>query len=60
MIIFEGRKYSNPTQQLMKESLGVAEHNFGMLDRFTREKPNANMITYESIIMSKTNKTSEW
>ena len=59
MIIFEDRKYSNPTQQLMKESLSVAEHNFGMLDRFTREKPNAN-ITYQSIIMSKTNKTSEW
>jgi len=31
-----------------------------MLDRLIREKPNANMITYESIIMNATNKTSLW
>ena len=46
----------------MKETVSVsttnsiAERNFGMLDRFIREKPNANMITYESIIMNKTSK----
>ena len=28
-----------------------------MLDRFIREKPNVNMITYESLIM---NEDSEW
>ena len=38
----------------------ITEGNFGMLDRFIREKPNANMITYESIIMNRTNKTPEW
>ena len=31
-----------------------------MLDRLIREKPNANMITLESIIMNQTNRTSEW
>ena len=31
-----------------------------MLDRFIREKPNANIITYESVIMDGTNKTPEW
>ena len=59
-------KYSNPSQQLMKETVSVsttnsiAGRNFGMLDGFIREKPNANMTTYESIIMNKTNKTPEW
>ena len=62
----EDGKYSSPSQQLMKETVSVsttnsiAEHNFGMIDRFIREKPNANMITYESIIMNRTNKTPEW
>ena len=62
----EDGKYSNPSQQLLKETVSVsttnsiAERNFGMLDRFIREKPNANMITYESIIMNRTNKTPEW
>ena len=61
----EDGKYSNPSQQLMKETVSVsttnsiAERNFGMLDRFIREKPNANMITYESIIMNRTKKTPE-
>ena len=31
-----------------------------MLDRLIREKPNANMITYEAIIMNRSNKTAEW
>ena len=59
-------KYSNLDQQLMKETVGVsatisiAERNFWMLDRFIREKPNANMITYGSMIMSRTNKTPKW
>ena len=61
----EDGKYSNPSQQLLKETVSVsttnsiAERNFGMLDRFIREKPNANMITYESIIMNRTKKTPE-
>ena len=48
-------KYSNPSQ-----TNSIAERNFGILDMFTREKPNANMITYELIIMKRTNKTPEW
>ena len=62
----ENGKYYNPSQQIMKETVSVsttnsiAERNFGMLDRFIREKPNANMINYESIIMNKTSKTPEW
>ena len=62
----ENGKCYNPSQQIMKETVSVsttnsiAERNFGMLDRFIREKPNANMITYESIIMNKTSKTPEW
>ena len=62
----EDEKFSNQSQQLMKETVSasttnsIAERNFGMLDRFIREKPNANMITYESKIMNRTNKTPEW
>ena len=62
----EDEKFSNESQQLMKETVSasttnsIAERNFGMLDRFIREKPNDNMITYESKIMNRTNKTSEW
>ena len=50
----------------MKETVSVsttnsiAERNFGMLDRFIKEKPNANMITYVSIIINRTNKIPEW
>ena len=60
----EDVKYSNPSHQLMKKTAGVSttstivERNFGMLDRFIK-KTNRN-ITYESIIMSRTNKTPEW
>ena len=59
----EDGKYFNPSLQLMKETVSVittnsiAERNLRMLDRFMREKPNANMVTYESIIMNRTNKT---
>ena len=55
----EVREYSNPSQQLIKETVSVsttnsiAERNFGMLDRFIGKIPNANMITYESIIMNR-------
>ena len=47
----QGGNYSDPSQQLMKETVSIsttnsiAEHNFGMLDRFIRDKPNTNMIT---------------
>ena len=58
-------KYANPCEQLYKETVSVstansiAERNFGMLDRLIREKTNVNMITYEAIIMNRSNKTSK-
>ena len=61
----ENGKYFNPSQQLIKKTVSVsttnsiAERNFGMLDRFIKEKPNANMITYVSIIINRTNKIPE-
>ena len=62
----EGGKYDNPDSTLKTQTVSVnttnniAERNFGMLDRLIREKPNANLITYESIIMCRTNNMSEW
>ena len=59
-------KYANPCEQLYKEAVIVsttniiAERNFGMLDRFIREKPHANMVACEAIIMNRSKKTSEW
>ena len=47
-------------QKKNNKTNSIAGRNFGMLDWFIREKPNANMTTYESIIMNKTNKTPEW
>ena len=60
------RPSSNPSQQLMKETVSVsttnsiAERNFRMLNSFNFEKSNVNMITYESITMKRTNKNPEW
>ena len=58
----EDEKYSNPDGKYSNPSQtnSIAERNFGILDMFTREKPNPNMITYELIIMKRTNKTPEW
>ena len=59
-------KYANPCEQLYKETVSVsttnsiAERKFGMLDRLISEKLNANIMTYEAIIMNRTNKTSKW
>ena len=59
-------KYANPCEQLYKEAVIVsttniiAERNFGMLGRFIREKPHANMVACEAIIMNRSKKTSEW
>ena len=53
----EGEKYDTESDELRTETNSVmttntlAERNFGMLDRLIREKLNANMITYEAIIM---------
>ena len=66
MTILKMDKYANPCEQLYKETVSVSttnsitERNFGMLDKLIIERPNANMITYEAIIMNRINKTSEW
>ena len=66
MAILIYAKYSNPRQLLIKNTInvsttnGIAERNFGILDRFVRETPNANMATYESVIMNRSNKTTKW
>ena len=58
----EDEKYSNPDGKYSNPSQtnSIAERNFGILDMFTRETPDANMITDELIIMKRTNKTPEW
>ena len=62
----EDGKYSNPRQQFMRKTASVgttnsiAERNSGMHDKFMSEKPNAKMITFESLIKNRTNKTPEW
>ena len=59
-------KYVDLYEQLYKETVSVsttnsiAERKFGMLDRLISEKLNANIMTYEAIIMNRTNKTSKW
>ena len=60
----KGGKYDDCSEDLRKVSTSVlktnavSERDFGMLDRLIREKPNANQITLEAIIMTQTNKTS--
>ena len=62
----KGGKYDQPSDTLIQESESTpnenvfTESNFGCLDRLMREKPNANEITLESIIMCKSNKTCQW
>eukprot|EP00117_Sycon_ciliatum_P048351 scpid60247/ scgid34434/ len=38
----------------------LSEHDFGQLDRFLREKPNATTLAIESMIMLANNKTMSW
>jgi len=38
----------------------VVERDFANLDRLTREKPNANTITLERMILFTNNKTLHW
>ncbi|MCH2377670.1 MAG: hypothetical protein MK231_04815, partial [Pelagibacterales bacterium] len=59
-------KYDKPSSALIAQSESVPntnvypESNFGCLDRLIREKPNANEITLEAIIMCKSNNTQQW
>ena len=59
-------KYDKPSSALIAQSESVPntnvypESNFGCLDRLIKEKPNANEITLEAIIMCKSNNTQQW
>ena len=61
-----GGKFSQPSAEQIEEVESCPttnvfpESNFGILDRLMREKPNANEITYESVIMCKSNRMSQW
>ena len=61
----KGGKYDHQSNTLIVESESTPnenvfrESNFGCLDRLMKEKPNANEITLESIIVCKSNKT-QW
>ena len=62
----EGGKYDNPSESLRNESVSTPNANtnpetdFGFLDRLKIMKPNSNDITYEAIIMCRSNKMSSW
>ena len=62
----KGGKYDKPSNDLFEQCASApnenvfTESNFGCLDRLMREKPNANDITLESIIMCKSNKMISW
>ena len=62
----DGGKYDKPEQELIAESATVPNANtnpetdFGFLDRLKIMKPHSNDITYEAIIMCRTNKMSAW
>ena len=62
----KGGKFDQPSHELIEELESCPnenvfpESNFGVLDRLMREKPNANEITIESIVMCKSNKMKTW
>ena len=59
----KGGKYDNTSQSFRRETLSVnntnsvAEIDFRILE-WIRENPNSNMIIYEAIIVSRSNKVS--
>ena len=61
-----GGKYSEPNEELRRESMGVPttnanpERDFGILDRLMKLKPKALDIIYEGMIMFTRNNTSKW
>ena len=61
-----GGKYHNPSARLIAETKSVpttnviSERDFGKLDRFLREKPNASTLSLEAMIMFANNKTTSW
>ena len=63
---FIGGKYSEPNDELRRESMGVPttnanqERDFEILDRLMKLKPKALDIIYEGMIMFTRNNTSKW
>ena len=61
-----GGKYSEPNEELRRESMGVPttnanpERDFGILDRLMKLKPKALDIIYEGMIMFTRNNTCKW
>ena len=61
-----GGKYHNPSARLSAETKSVfttnviSERDFGKLDRFLCEKPNASTLSLEPMIMFNDNKTTSW
>ena len=61
-----GGKYSEPNEELRRESMGVPttnanlEGDFGILDRLMKLKPKALDIIYEEMIMFTRNNTGKW
>ena len=62
----EGGKFDKPSLNLMSDAKSVPnvnnypESNFGFLDRLMVQKPRCNEITYEAIIMCRSNGMSRW
>ena len=61
-----GGRYSEPNEELRRESMGVPttnanpERDFGILDRLMKLKPKALDIIYEGMIMFTRNNTCKW
>ena len=61
-----GGRWDSPSANLRCQTESVpttniaSEHDFGQLDRLKREKPNANTIAIEALVMYVTNHTSSW
>lgn len=51
---------SSTTTQNLPKTNTISEHDFGQLDRFLREKPNATILASESMVMLANNKTMAW
>ena len=61
-----GGAHCNPSAELINETKSVSktnvvsERDFGKLDCFLREKPNATTMSLEAMILCSNNKTMKW
>ena len=66
MVHLPGGKFSQPSEELIRETKSVMKHNklpefvFGQLDQLLRYRPNATLLTNEAYLMYSHNKTREW